>query len=132
MQTTGVQLPTPAYNLLESYAISAAYYLAISFVLIIVVFPQTLNHEWLQDAGNLIGAATALVELQEQVLASNPASLNSLLTEKLQSRADVLAKLSHACKCLYFIGLANTDEISSENKDSSPAHRIQLWTIRPC
>lgn len=64
----GPLIPTPQYTILNTFVISTSYYVAVGIFCIALIFPQTLNHQWLGDANAILTTVKELVEAQDQVL----------------------------------------------------------------
>lgn len=50
--------------------------MAVGLVVIVLVFPETLNHEWLESYAGVLDLVKSLVDLQEKVLTDSPEQLN--------------------------------------------------------
>ena len=119
-QSYGPLFPFAQYTLLTSLLISLSCYMAIGVVVIVFVFPETLNHATLTSAITLLEKIEGLVKLQEEVL-SVGTHLDSTETEKeptqealLEAFADgapLLAKLAGARDAM--IGAAKGCELNS-------------------
>lgn len=98
IQITGPLMPLEPYAMLNTYVISIACYIAIGMVLILSVFPQTLNHEWMREASKIVDAAAYLVVLQDEVLGGHVQTMDSPRIAQLRSGGDKLAILFHGCE----------------------------------
>ncbi|KAL5633760.1 hypothetical protein ACGC1H_005828 [Rhizoctonia solani] len=58
-------LPTPQYLAMKIFLVSTCVYVAVSLVL--PVFPETLNHEWLNSYTEVIDMVKKLVDMQGMV-----------------------------------------------------------------
>jgi hypothetical protein len=60
--------PAANYTILQSFLISTAAYVAIGCVVIVLVFPESLNHQMLNGVSKLLAVVRQQIEMQEQVL----------------------------------------------------------------
>lgn len=103
MQSYGPLFPFAQYTLLNSLLESLACYVGIGLILIIVVFPETLNHALLASTADLVGELRALVEMQGEVLEAAPSDLTTgsgLLRKVLLARDGIFA---HIQQCMSWI-----------------------------
>ncbi|KAG8992832.1 hypothetical protein FRB94_006979 [Tulasnella sp. JGI-2019a] len=92
----GPLFPTPQYSLLNSFVISTACYVATGIIVIIIIFPQTLNHEWLGSAVKLLDATKEFIALQEEVLnveldVCETDPMSDCLLTRMRTKADGLS-----------------------------------------
>ncbi|KAG8931810.1 hypothetical protein FRC02_002104 [Tulasnella sp. 418] len=92
----GPLFPTAQYNLLDTFVISTACYIAIALAVIILIFPETLNHQWMSSYIDLVSAVHELIQIQEKVLQVRIEELdsdvekNTLLNQIQNKGADLL------------------------------------------
>ncbi|EUC58450.1 fusaric acid resistance-like protein [Rhizoctonia solani AG-3 Rhs1AP] len=84
--TFGPLLPTPQYLTMKTFLVSTCVYVAVSLVSIILIFPETLNHEWLNSYTEVVDMVKILVDMQDMVL--------SQTTNQLDSAHAILAKIN--------------------------------------
>ncbi|CAE6440783.1 unnamed protein product [Rhizoctonia solani] len=84
--TFGPLLPTPQYLTMKTFLVSTCVYVAVSLVCIILIFPETLNHEWLNSYTEVLDMVKILVDMQEVVLGQT--------VDQLASARGVLAKIN--------------------------------------
>ncbi|KAG8864530.1 hypothetical protein FRB96_005033 [Tulasnella sp. 330] len=101
--SSGPLFPTPQYSLLNSFVISTGYYIAAAMLVIIFVFPQTLNHEWIYGAVKLLGDVDEFMALQEEVLNVELDELDmdpmsDCLLNRMHGKADSLNTQFLACE----------------------------------
>ncbi|OBZ77446.1 Uncharacterized protein C57A7.05 [Grifola frondosa] len=92
----GPLFPFAQYTILNSLLTSVACYIAIALIFIICVFPETMNHSYLDSTSELIGKFKGLIDMQKDVLASSPQDLSpgSPLVMRIQgARAAVIQHL---------------------------------------
>lgn len=97
--------------ILNSLFISTAEYAAIACALIILVFPETMNHAILAADTEILGKIKKLVDIQELVLSARPPDLdsNSPLIRKVSSaRAEVAAMFTKRTSRLFEVLSCNT------------------------
>ncbi|CUA73001.1 putative protein C57A7,05 [Schizosaccharomyces pombe 972h-] [Rhizoctonia solani] len=82
----GPLLPTPQYLTMKTFLVSTCVYVAVSLVGIILIFPETLNHEWLNSYTEVLDMVKILVDMQEVVLGQT--------VDQLASARGVLAKIN--------------------------------------
>ncbi|KAG8890358.1 hypothetical protein FRB98_008932 [Tulasnella sp. 332] len=108
----GPLFPAPQYSLVNSFVISAAYYIAAGLFVILFVFPQTLNHEWIGGAIKVLDGVKEFIALQEDVLnieidGSDLDPMNDNLRSQMYGKASGLSA--------QFLALASkTDMLHSE------------------
>lgn len=104
-QSYGPLFPFAQYTLLTSLLISLSCYIAIGIVVIVFVFPETLNHATLTSAITLLEKIEGLVKLQEEVLSvgaqpddsdSEKGLTQETLIEAFSNGAPLLEKLAGA------------------------------------
>ncbi|KAG8885135.1 hypothetical protein FRB98_002000 [Tulasnella sp. 332] len=121
----GPLFPTPQYTLLNSFVISTGYYVAAGILVIILVFPQTLNHEWLGGVIKLLDATRDFIALQEEVLNVDPNEFGTdpmsdgLLT-RMRGKADglsaqflALSAKTNMLKAEFSYGQLNAEDLTS-------------------
>ncbi|KAI0946571.1 hypothetical protein AcW1_010001 [Taiwanofungus camphoratus] len=104
----GPLFPFAQYTLLNSLLESLACYVGIGLILIIVVFPETLNHALLVSTADLVGELQALVEMQGEVLGAAPSDLTTgsgLLRKVLLARDGIFAHIQQFSGQLMFLNL---------------------------
>ncbi|KAH8103409.1 hypothetical protein BXZ70DRAFT_728472 [Cristinia sonorae] len=104
----GPLFPVSEYMLLNSLMISTGAYAAIGVALIILIFPETMNHAFLVSTSEILGKLKKLVDLQELVLSARPSDLdaNSPLIQKVVgSRTEVVLLFQKLTATSKFINL---------------------------
>ncbi|KAJ3525006.1 hypothetical protein NM688_g8467 [Phlebia brevispora] len=104
----GPLFPFAQYTLLNSLLTSVACYIAIGLVVIVFVFPESINHATLVSTSALLGKIKDLVDLQQQVLESTPDDLargSPLFTKLLGGRAAILAQIQQMVASMKFINV---------------------------
>ncbi|KIP09379.1 hypothetical protein PHLGIDRAFT_86838 [Phlebiopsis gigantea 11061_1 CR5-6] len=118
----GPLFPFTEYTLVNSLLISVACYIAIGAVLIILVFPETVNHATLVATSGLITKLKSIVDIQQQILTATPEDLveGAPLPGKLQVlRLGSLMQIQQMIGSLHFIGVEfswgkwNADDVKS-------------------
>ncbi|KZT41392.1 hypothetical protein SISSUDRAFT_305773 [Sistotremastrum suecicum HHB10207 ss-3] len=67
----GPLFPIPHYLLLNSFMISTAMYSAIAIACVLVIFPETLSHQWLNGGVSLVKTFKKMIDIQEEVFAAD-------------------------------------------------------------
>ena len=75
LQSYGVLFPFAQYTLLNSLLTSVACYIALGLVIIIFVFPETVNHAALVSTSDLIGKTQSVIGILGEILESSPEDL---------------------------------------------------------
>lgn len=70
--TFGPLFPFGQYTLLNSLLISVAMYIAIAVVVIVLVFPETMNHAFLHTVSELLTHMSTILKMQDDVLSATP------------------------------------------------------------
>ncbi|KAA1472661.1 hypothetical protein DENSPDRAFT_872334 [Dentipellis sp. KUC8613] len=70
--TVGPLFPFPQYTLPYTLLISSSMYFAIALFVLVTVFPETLNHAYLNGVSGLLTHARAILVMQNDVLSSTP------------------------------------------------------------
>ncbi|TDL18689.1 hypothetical protein BD410DRAFT_900749 [Rickenella mellea] len=93
----GPLFPVAQYTIVSSLIISVAVYIAIGIVLILTVFPETMNHAYLASVSAALGNLKSFVELQADIVSTSPGELsvdpNGSLAKMAGLKAAVLAGL---------------------------------------
>ncbi|CAL1710858.1 unnamed protein product [Somion occarium] len=90
----GPLFPFAQYTLLNSFLISMSCYVGLGIIITIFVFPETMNHSLLISHSGLLGQIQSLMDMQQQVLESQPEDLapnSTLLTKLLGLRSGLIA-----------------------------------------
>ncbi|KAI0070747.1 hypothetical protein K474DRAFT_1631398 [Panus rudis PR-1116 ss-1] len=104
----GPLFPFAQYTILNSFLISTSCYIAIGIIVILLVFPETVNHAFLVGTSGLLGQIQGLIEMQEQVLTTSPNELgeNSPLVGKVRgSRAAIVGVYKQLTQTSNFMGV---------------------------
>ncbi|CCM03466.1 uncharacterized protein FIBRA_05599 [Fibroporia radiculosa] len=104
----GPLFPFGEYTLLNSMLTSLACYIGIAVIVIIVIFPETLNHALLTSVSGLLSQIETLVRLQDDVLSSPVGSLiedGAVLQRVTSTREGIIATLRAFIPQLTFINL---------------------------
>ena len=102
VQSFGPLFPFSEYMLLNSIFISTASYAAIAVVLIVLVFPESMNHAFLASTSEILGKLQKLVEAQELVLNARPSDLDansSLIRKVIGARTEIVMLFT---KCTFY------------------------------
>lgn len=102
-QSYGPLFPFAEYTILNSLLTSVACYVAIGIVLVLLVFPETINHAALVSASALVGKLKDMVDVQQKVLESTPEDLAPDAPLALALKGSRVAVLGHIQQCTYFI-----------------------------
>ena len=95
-QSFGPLFPFAEYTILNSMMTSIGCYVAIALILIIVAFPETMNHSYLSASADLLEKLKAILVMQDEVLRSDPHDLlpgTPLATKVTMSRVGALTQL---------------------------------------
>jgi hypothetical protein len=68
--------PFAQYLILQTFLVSSCIYIAVGIVTIVLIFPETLSHEWLESYAGVLDLVKNLVDIQETVLTDGPEKLN--------------------------------------------------------
>ena len=96
--------PTPYYTILQSFLVSTAAYVAIGCVVIVIVMPESLNHQMINGVSKLLSVLHQLVEIQDQVLrVTDPGDLSLDLKLAAQIQAMTTGTFSgiQTCKLIW-------------------------------
>ncbi|KAL4246747.1 hypothetical protein ABKN59_009080 [Abortiporus biennis] len=116
----GPLFPFAQYTLLNSVLTSIGCYVGVGLIVIMFVFPETMNHSFLGGASGLLGQLKAMIDLQNEVLESDAESLapgGPLLTKVATMRATIIGqyqKISATSKFIHFEfswGKWNSDDV---------------------
>lgn len=102
----GPLFPFAQYTIIDSLLIALSCYVAVGIIVIVLIFPETLNHAFLVAACDLVGKVKALLDLQETVLSSAPEELASdapLQAKIVGARAGIVGQLQKVKGSLNFI-----------------------------
>ncbi|KAG8732844.1 hypothetical protein FRC10_000576 [Ceratobasidium sp. 414] len=72
----GPLFPFAEYLILQTFLVSSSIYMAVGLVTIVLVFPETLSHEWLNSYAGILDLVKSLVDIQEKVLTDSPEQLD--------------------------------------------------------
>ncbi|KAG8773968.1 hypothetical protein FRC12_002211 [Ceratobasidium sp. 428] len=72
----GPLFPFAEYLILQTFLVSSSVYMAVGLVTIVLVFPETLSHEWLDSYAGILDLVKSLVDIQEKVLTDSPEQLD--------------------------------------------------------
>ncbi|KAG9080501.1 hypothetical protein FRC06_006502 [Ceratobasidium sp. 370] len=86
----GPLFPFAEYLVLQTFLVSSAIYMAVGLVTIVLVFPETLNHEWLNSYAGVLDLVKSLVDIQEKVLTDSPEQLDMDTEENTLSKVNVI------------------------------------------
>ncbi|CAE6413891.1 unnamed protein product [Rhizoctonia solani] len=71
----GPLFPSAQYLILRTFLVSCSIYIAVGLVTIILIFPETLSHEWLESYAGVLDLVKGAVDMQERILADSPEQL---------------------------------------------------------
>lgn len=103
IQSYGPLFPFAEYTLMNSLLTSLACYIAIGVVVIIFIFPESLNHAVLTSTSGLLSKVKSLIDMQEDVLNAPISDLvgdGAVLTRVTGARVAIVAGLQ-GCKALH-------------------------------
>ncbi|CAE6412674.1 unnamed protein product [Rhizoctonia solani] len=83
----GPLFPSGQYLILQTFLVSSSIYIAVGLVTIVLIFPETLSHEWLESYAGVLDLAKSLVDIQEKVLTDSPEQLN------IETEGNTLSKI---------------------------------------
>ncbi|KAG8751127.1 hypothetical protein FRC11_009675, partial [Ceratobasidium sp. 423] len=84
----GPLFPSGQYLILQTFLVSSSIYIAVGLVTIILIFPETLNHEWLESYAGVLDLIKGLVDIQEKVLTDSPEKLNMETEDNTLAKVD--------------------------------------------
>ncbi|EUC64408.1 fusaric acid resistance-like protein [Rhizoctonia solani AG-3 Rhs1AP] len=84
----GPLFPSGQYLILQTFLVSSSIYIAVGLVTIILIFPETLSHEWLESYASVLDLTKSLVDMQEKVLTDSPEQLNIEIEGNTLSKID--------------------------------------------
>ncbi|ELU39286.1 hypothetical protein AG1IA_06672 [Rhizoctonia solani AG-1 IA] len=84
----GPLFPSGQYLILQTFLVSSSIYLAVGLVTIVLIFPETLSHEWLESYAGVLDLVKGLVDMQEKVLTDNLEQLDMDTEGNTLSRVD--------------------------------------------
>lgn len=96
-QSYGPLFPFSEYLLLNSVFISSGAYAAIAVVLIIFLFPETMNHAFLTATSEIFGKLKKVIEIQELLLSAQPMDLDAespLIRKVIGARLEIVMLFS--------------------------------------
>ncbi|CAE6480532.1 unnamed protein product, partial [Rhizoctonia solani] len=83
----GPLFPAAQYLILQTFLVSSSIYIAVGLVTIVLIFPETLSHEWLESYASVLDLVKSLVDLQEKVLTDSPEQLD------METEGNTLSKI---------------------------------------
>lgn len=125
LQSYGVLFPFGQYTLLNSLLTSVACYIALGLVIIVAVFPETVNHAALVSTSDLIGKVQGIVGILGQILESSPEDLapGTPLATKLQgARMSILMHMQQR-ECILNLAAMIIDPFSRNSESLDNVHR---------
>lgn len=100
----GPLFPFSEYLILQTFLVSSSIYIAVGIATIVLIFPETLSHEWLESYAGVLDLVKNLVDLQEKVLTDSPRELDARAEDGTLSKVNALQAGIHgafqACKLL--------------------------------
>ncbi|KAL5631613.1 hypothetical protein ACGC1H_007212 [Rhizoctonia solani] len=84
----GPLFPSGQYLILQTFLVSSSIYIAVGLVTIILIFPETLSHEWLESYASVLDLTKSLVDMQEKVLTDSPEQLDIEIEGNTLSKID--------------------------------------------
>ncbi|GBE84358.1 hypothetical protein BKA93DRAFT_807068 [Sparassis latifolia] len=121
----GPLFPFAQYTILNSMLTSLACYVATGLVVIVLLFPETLNHAHLSSTSVLLGKMKSIIQMQDEVLngvPANPAAASALSSKNITARDGMIAMFQQLSAQLKFInseiswGKWNGDDIKALDK----------------
>jgi hypothetical protein len=73
---------------LQTFLVSSSIYLAVGLVTIVLIFPETLSHEWLESYAGVLDLVKSLVDMQEKVLTDGQEQLDVSVEGNTLSKID--------------------------------------------
>lgn len=104
LQSFGPLIPAASYTIVSSFLISTSCYAAIALASIILIFPETLQHAYLDSVETLLKSMATFIEFQDNVLAlknSDKESIADLEKQSMGKRIGILLSLQ-GCTFLHF------------------------------
>ncbi|THH31626.1 hypothetical protein EUX98_g2549 [Antrodiella citrinella] len=104
----GPLFPFGQYLLLNSLFISTGAYAGIGVVLIVLVFPETMNHAFLVATSQILGKLQKLIDLQEVLLSARSTDLDansSLIRKVVGARAEIVGLFAKLTATFNFMNL---------------------------
>ncbi|CDO75856.1 hypothetical protein BN946_scf184833.g7 [Trametes cinnabarina] len=104
----GPLFPFSQYTLLNSLLTSVACYIALALILIIFLFPETLNHSYLASSAELLDKFKGILAMQEEVLNTDPNDVgpgSTLATKANMARIGMLQQLQQLMSQKQFLNL---------------------------
>ncbi|QRV93943.1 hypothetical protein RhiJN_21961 [Ceratobasidium sp. AG-Ba] len=84
----GPLFPFAEYLILQTFLVSSSIYMAVGLVVIVLIFPESLSHEWLDSFAGILDSVKSLVDIQEKVLTDDPEQLN------METEGNTLSKVN--------------------------------------
>ncbi|CAE6431790.1 unnamed protein product [Rhizoctonia solani] len=84
----GPLFPSGQYLILQTFLVSSSIYLAVGLVTIVLIFPETLSHEWLESYIGVLDLVKSLVDMQEKVLTDSLDQLDMCTEGNTLSKVD--------------------------------------------
>ncbi|KAF8608867.1 hypothetical protein BDV93DRAFT_465925 [Ceratobasidium sp. AG-I] len=72
----GPLFPFAQYLILQTFLVSSSIYMAVGLATIVLIFPETLSHEWLDSYAGILDLVKSLIDIQEAVLTDSPEKLD--------------------------------------------------------
>ncbi len=72
LQSYGPLFPFAQYTIINTLLISVGCYVGVGVVLIVLLFPETLNHSYLNTTAVILGQIQNLIDMQKEVLDAPP------------------------------------------------------------
>ncbi|KAI8970891.1 hypothetical protein BD414DRAFT_501521 [Trametes punicea] len=104
----GPLFPFAQYTLLNSLLTSVACYIGIALILIIILFPESLNHSYLSSSAELLDKFKGILALQEDVLSTDPHEVgpgSPLATKVTMARVGTIQQLQQLMSQKQFLNL---------------------------
>ena len=104
LQSYGPLFPAANYMILRSFLLATAATTAIGCAVIVLVFPESLNHQMLTGVSKLLGCLHRLVEIQETVLTtrdSNDLAPGSKVPTEIQTMLAAVFGGMEKCTALF-------------------------------
>ena len=106
MQSFGPLFPAAEFTIVSSFFISVGCYVAIAIFCITFIFPETMNHSYLDTITRLLGGVKVFSELQGQILNYTPDEIandkDGVLSKSASFRYNILMGLQ-ACEETVYI-----------------------------
>ncbi|THH16060.1 hypothetical protein EW146_g4511 [Bondarzewia mesenterica] len=117
--TFGPLFPFAQYTLLNSLLISTAMYIAIAVFVIIFVFPETMNHAYLNTISDLLDNIKLILMMQEDVLAGLQEDFAPGCPKTVQMKGARLAMIGKQRQFLQWKRSPNSSMPSSAGEDGT-------------